>query len=224
MTVLPDPGTLGAWGLLFTSFVIGLSGAVMPGPVLASTVSHAARQGVKAGPLVVLGHAILEAGLLIALVLGLGPLLTRAGVAGFIGGAGALILVWLAWGMFRSLPSLTLAVEAGAMRASGPVRDGFLLSLANPYWSLWWATVGLSLTTMALETPLGWWGLGVFYVGHISSDLAWFWFVALVVAKGRRFINDTAYRWLVGCCAGFLVFFAVYFAWFAWDQLGGFLA
>ncbi|BEQ15381.1 LysE family transporter [Desulfoferula mesophila] len=219
MNALPDPGTLGAWGLLFTSFVIGLSGAVMPGPVLASTVSHAARQGMKAGPLVVLGHAILEAALLIALVLGLGPLLTRSGVAGAIGGIGALILLWLAWGMFRSLPSLTLSVEPGDMRAAGPVRDGFLLSLANPYWSLWWATVGLSLTTMALETPLGRWGLGVFYLGHISSDLAWFWFVALLVAKGRRFINDHAYRWLVGCCAGFLVLFALYFAWFAWERL-----
>lgn len=218
MTALPDPGTLGGWGLLFTSFVIGLSGAVMPGPVLASTVSHAARQGVKAGPLVVLGHAVLEAALLIALVLGLGPLLTRAGVAGAVGGVGALILLWLAWGMFRSVPSLTLDVQPGEVRATGPVRDGFLLSLANPYWSLWWATVGLSLTTMALETPLGWWGLGVFYLGHISSDMIWFCFVALVVAKGRRFINDTAYRWLVGCCAGFLVVFAVYFAWFAWGQ------
>lgn len=220
MNVLPDPAGLGAWGLLFTSFVIGLSGAVMPGPVLAVTVSHAARQGVVAGPLVVLGHAILEAALLIALVLGLGPLLTRSGVAGIIGGAGALILVWLAWGMFRSLPRLTLAVEPGAVRKAGPVCDGFLLSLANPYWSLWWATVGLSLTAMALETPLGWWGLAVFYAGHISSDLIWYLFVALVVAKGRRFINDTAYRWLVGCCAGFLIFFAVYFAWFAWEQLG----
>lgn len=220
MTALPDPASLGAWGLWFTSFVIGLSGAVMPGPVLAVTVSHVARQGVIAGPLVVLGHAILEAALLVALVLGLGPLLIRSGVAGVVGGVGALILVWLAWGMFRSLPRLTLSVEPGAARKAGPVRDGILLSLANPFWTLWWATVGLSLTAMALETPLGWWGLVIFYFGHISADFLWYLLVALLVAKGRRFINDTAYRWLVGVCAGFLVFFALYFGRFAWEELG----
>ncbi len=220
MNALPDPAGLGAWSLLATSFVIGLSGAVMPGPVLAATVTHAARQGVAAGPLVVLGHAILEAALLAALVLGLAPLLTKPSVAGTICGVGALILGWLAWGMFRALPGLSLELEAGKARVAGPVRDGILLSLANPYWSLWWATVGLSLTAMALETPLGWWGLVVFYLGHIGSDLAWYLSVSLVVAKGRRFINDTAYRGLVGGCAAFLVFFALYFAWFAWRQLG----
>ncbi|MCF8032637.1 MAG: LysE family translocator [Desulfarculaceae bacterium] len=221
MSPMPDPASLGAWSLLATSFVIGLSGAVMPGPVLAVTVTHAARQGVIAGPLVVLGHAILEAALLGALVLGLAPVLTNPTVAGVIGGVGALILVWLAWGMFRALPGLSLELESGKTRAAGPVRDGLLLSLANPYWSLWWATVGLSLTALALDTPLGWWGLVIFYVGHISSDFVWYLFVSLVVAKGRRFINDGAYRGLVGVCAAFLVFFAGYFGWFAWQQLGG---
>lgn len=219
MQALPDPATLTAWGLLATSFIIGLSGAVMPGPVLAGTVTHAARQGVLAGPLVVLGHAILEAALLLALVAGLGPILTRPTVGGLVGGVGAVILLWLALGMFKALPSLRLDLQQGRQGAAGPVRDGLLLSLANPYWSLWWATVGLSLVAMSLDSPLGWWGLVVFYVGHISADLVWYLFVSLVVAKGRRFINDLAYRVLVGVCAACMLFFGGYFAVFAWQQL-----
>lgn len=219
MQALPDPATLTAWGLLATSFIIGLSGAVMPGPVLAGTVTHAARQGVLAGPLVVLGHAILEAALLLALVAGLGPILTRPTVGGLVGGVGAVILLWLALGMFKALPSLRLDLQQGRQGAAGPVRDGLLLSLANPYWSLWWATVGLSLVAMSLDSPLGWWGLAVFYVGHISADLVWYLFVSLVVAKGRRFINDLAYRVLVGVCAACMLFFGGYFAVFAWQQL-----
>lgn len=219
MQGLPDPATLTAVGLLATSFIIGLSGAVMPGPVLAVTVTHAARQGVKAGPLVVLGHAILEAALLLALVLGLGPILTKPSVGGIVGGVGAIILLWMAFGMFKALPALKLDLHGGKQNAAGPVRDGFLLSLANPYWSLWWATVGLSLVAMALDSPLGWWGLVILYAGHIAADLSWYLFVSLVVAKGRRFINDLSYKVLVGFCAAFMLFFGGFFALFAWQQL-----
>jgi len=217
-----DPISLTWWGLLVSSFVIGLSGAVMPGPVLAVTITHAAKRGVKAGPLIVLGHGILEASLLVALVLGLGKVLTRPGVMGVVGGVGALILLWMGIGMFRSLPRLTLELSPeDEQRKAGPVRDGFLLSLANPYWALWWATVGLSLTVMAMDSGMGLWGLLVFYLGHISSDLAWYLLVAFLVAKGRRFLSDGIYRGLVGVCAGAILFFAGYFGIFAWQQLAG---
>jgi len=212
-------GQMGPVALATTAFGIGLSGAVMPGPVLAVTITHAARQGFKAGPLIVLGHALLEAALILALVAGLGPFLTKPLISGVIAGAGALILLWMGAGMLRSLPGLRLDLSSGAATSAGPVRDGVLLSLANPYWTIWWATVGLGLIAMAMESGLGWWGLLIFWLGHISSDLAWYSFVAAVVSKGRRFINDKIYRVVVGVCAVFLVGIAVYFGAFAWDKL-----
>ena len=217
-----DPSAIGQMGpvtLVVTAFIISLSGAVMPGPVLAVTVTHAARQGFRAGPLIVLGHAFLEAALLIALAAGLGPFLTKPTISGIIAGVGAVILLWMGAGMLRSLPGLKLDLEAGAATSAGPIRDGVLLSLANPYWSLWWATVGLSLTAMAMSSGLGWWGLLLFWLGHISSDLAWYSLVSAVVAKGRRFITDKIHRGVVGVCAVFLLGFAVYFGIFAWDKL-----
>ena len=219
MNAMPDPQSLTLGGLFISSFIIGLSGAVMPGPVLAVTITHAARLGVRAGPLIIAGHAILEASLLLALVLGLGAILTQPTVSGLVGGVGAVILLWMGMGMLRALPSLTLDMEATGARAAGPVRDGFLLSLANPYWSLWWATVGLSLMAVALKSGLGYVGIVFLFLGHISGDFLWYLAVALVVAKGRRFLTDRLHRGVVGVCALFLLGFALYFGFFAWEQL-----
>ncbi len=219
MSSLFDPAHLTLGSIFIGSFIIGFSGAVMPGPVLAVAITHSARLGARAGPLIVLGHAMLEAALLLALVAGLGAWLTLPAVSGAVGLVGGVILVWLGLGMFRSLPGLELDLDSGGRAGAGPVRDGVLLSLANPYWSLWWATVGLSLTAMAMDSGWGWWGLLIFWAGHISSDLAWYWLVSLVVAKGRRFITRRVYRWVVGICAGFLLFFAAFFGVFAWRQL-----
>ncbi|MFH1057500.1 MAG: LysE family transporter [Pseudomonadota bacterium] len=212
-------------GMFVTSFVVGLSGAVMPGTVLAVTITHSTRLGFKAGPLIILGHAILEGSLVAALALGLGNVLHRPLVSGAIGGGGSLILLWMAWGMLRSLPGLKLDLEPGAAapgglrHAAAPVKDGFLLSLVNPYFLLWWATVGLGLITMVVQKGLGALGLLVFYAGHISADLAWYSLVSLVVAKGRRWLSDRVHRAVVGTCALCLLGFGVYFGVFAWRQL-----
>lgn len=213
-----DPQGLTLWGVFVTSVLIGLSGAVMPGPITAMIITHAARMGVKAGPLVGVGHAALEALLLIALALGLGPVLSRPLVAGGIGAVGAVILAWLAVGMLRSLPGLHLDLEVRQGAASGPVRDGVLLSLVNPYWSLWWATIGISLMTMVSQAGLGWWGLLVFFLGHMVGDMSWFTLISGLVKGGRRFLNDRVYRVVVAVCAVFLLGFAAFFGVFAWQR------
>jgi threonine/homoserine/homoserine lactone efflux protein len=213
-------------GIAVTSFLVGLSGAMMPGPVLSVTIGEtvarvrasAPDQGqgrrrlqlwaALAGPLVVLGHGLLEVALIVAVLLGLGTVLTRTPVVGTVGLLGGAVLLWMGWGMFASLSTLRLDTVA-ADRRMHPVLAGILASLSNPYWALWWATVGLGY--IALSLRLGWIGLAFFYVGHILSDLAWYSAVSVALAMGRRLITDRAYRGLVTACAVFLVGFGLYF-------------
>ena len=63
--------------IFVSSFVIALSGAMMPGTLLTVTISESSRRGFIAGPLLILGHGILELSLLIAILLGLAPLFTQ---------------------------------------------------------------------------------------------------------------------------------------------------
>ena len=85
-------------------------------------------------------------------------------------------------------------------RAVAPL--AIAVSVANPYWIVWWATVGTKLTVDSLR--IGWSGPVAVFLGHIVSDLLWLTFVAALVGSGSRWLGDRAYRGLLGVCAAFL--------------------
>ncbi|MBU0516019.1 MAG: LysE family translocator, partial [Proteobacteria bacterium] len=101
----------------------------------------------------------------------------------------------------------SLELEAGSAGGLGPFWAGVLTSISNPYWVLWWATVG----PMVIRQRLSLAGVAAFFVGHVLSDLVWFSFVSGLVAGGRRFLNRPLYQGLVGVCAVVLIGFGIYF-------------
>jgi len=214
--------------IFVSSFIIALSGALMPGPLLAVTIRDTTRRGFIAAPLLVLGHGILELGLLALLMLGLAEWLKGEAATTVIALAGCSALLWMAVGMVREVRSLRFDPGAGASNAAGPdtgnarnlwrpVADGIIASISNPYWSLWWATIGLGY--LALSSGQGLTGVAFFFAGHILADAAWFLFVGLTVSAGRGRFTDRIYRGIVGVCAGFLFFFALSFGYFGVTKL-----
>lgn len=199
------------------SFAAGLSGALMPGPVLTATVAQALRRGRWAGPLIVLGHAFPEMAIL-ALVLGRGEaLLRRPAVLGAIGILGGLLLLAMGIDILRSrrraareTQNALRADRAGGPPLGHPVSAGILLSLTNPYWTLWWATFGLGLAGQALET-LGLAGLVIFFAGHILADFTWYSSVSFGVAAGRRSLPVSFFSGLLAVCGAAMLILAVKF-------------
>ncbi|MHB8908635.1 MAG: LysE family transporter [Syntrophales bacterium] len=206
-----------------SSFVIALSGALMPGPLLTATISESSQHGFITGPLMIAGHAILELTLVVALLLGLAPFLQQPAVFVATALVGSVILFWMAFGMFRSLPLLTLSWEGGPKHwTNHPIISGIWMSVANPYWIIWWATIGLGYILYSWR--FGFWGVAFFFAGHILADLIWYSLIAAAVAGGRHFITDRLYRSLIGVCAAFLVAFAGYFAYAGFAKLGALLS
>lgn len=197
--------------IFFSSFVLALSGAMMPGPLLTATISESTRHGAKAGPLLILGHGILELLLVTALLLGLAPLLKKDSVFTVVAVAGSIVLLWMAITMFRSLPRLRVEWEMEGSGHDRLVINGMLLSLANPYWTIWWASIGLGYILYSRQ--FGYPGVFFFFLGHIAADFSWYAVVSFAVGRGRRFFSDRLYRAVIGVCAAFLVLFAGYFAW-----------
>jgi threonine/homoserine/homoserine lactone efflux protein len=203
-------------GIFLGSFVIGLSGALMPGPMFVAVVGQSPRRGFWTGPTVVLGHGVLESLLVGAVILGLAEFLKNTTVLTVIAVAGGAMLLWMGIDMLRSAGKLSLLSEDSEAPAGGlvnvhPFWAGILTSLSNPYWILWWATIGLGYMIIARE--LGMSGLSAFLVGHVMAELVWYTVVSMLVTGGKRWLSDGLYRGIIRVCAVTLVFFAVYFGW-----------
>ncbi len=196
-----------------TSFLVGLSGAMMPGPVLTIAVSETYKKGFWAGPLIVLGHAILEFILVVGLVLGLSKILESGYVSAIIGIGGGLFLLWMGWDITRSSIRKQVSFNPQSSQqnpAFGPITAGITVSLSNPYWTIWWATVGAGFVIESLRYKFL--GLAFFYSGHILSDLLWYSFVSFAVVTGKKFLSDRIYRGILIVCGVFLIGLAVFFA------------
>ena len=196
---------------IVASFWVGLSGAMVPGPMLTVTISDSLKKGYKAGPLVVLGHYIAEITLMILLVLGLGWAIRSNTATMIIGGIGGLMLIYIGYSIAKSpVPSEIPGEEEESAAKRGSILSGIITSVTNPYFYLWWATVGWAFMLKGIELA-GIIGVLSFLVGHWGADLAWFSLVSFFTSKGRHVLPGKRYKIMMIVCGVFLVILGVYF-------------
>lgn len=196
-----------------TSFLVALSGALVPGPLFVLTVAETLRRGVLAGPLIVLGHMIAELLVVVLLVKGVGKYLLLPAVSTVMGYVGGSVLILMGIGAVLAAVKGQLSVQPGESGVQGglwgPTGAGVLGSVSNPYWLLWWATVGAQYVGLSL--PYGTMGVTSFFTGHILADLSWYSLVGLFVAGGRNLVGSRGYSVALGTCGLFLFGLGAYF-------------
>lgn len=212
-------GQLGpAASLFLAAFVVGLSGAMSPGPYLTVTIARTMRSGPTSAALMLVGHALLEAALLIGFAFGLQNFLMRPTVSSFLAVAGGAVLLWMAWGLGRGaytgsiVRDLETAEHVSGEPADshgGAIAQGAIVSLSNPYWTLWWATIGVKLASDGLA--IGPIGVLAFFLGHELADITWYAFVITAVARGKGLLTPTVYRVIMGVLAAALLYIGVRF-------------
>jgi len=197
-------------GIFFSSMLIGLSGAMMPGPMFTVCVAESYKKGFWAGPVMVLGHAIPELVLAVLFSIGLNKFLDDKTVVGTIGIVGGLFLGWLAVKIFVEVRrgvsvDLTAKKEVGW----GPLVAGIWTSVSNPGWIVWWATIGARYILLSLDHGII--GVVFFLVGHEMADLLWYGTVSFLVSRGRGRISDRIYHGVLYACSFMVLVFAVLF-------------
>jgi threonine/homoserine/homoserine lactone efflux protein len=199
---------------IFTlSFTIALSGALAPGPLLAATIAQTARHGAKTGPLLILGHAIVEIAMVTLIVLGCAQFINHPAILKGIAFAGAGILAYFGISLLVSLKSASIEPSRAPQSNRHLTLLGITMSLSNPYWSIWWLTIGMGLVLVAQKRGLT--GIAVFFTGHILADLAWYSFISYSLSKSASRMNIRVYKWLLGLCALLLIGFSVWFSLYA---------
>ena len=211
-----SPVALDALRLGAAAFLVGLSGAMSPGSYLTVTVARTMRRGPWSAALMLVGHALLEAALLIGFAFGLAVLLRLPLVIAVLGIVGGAVLLWMGAGLLRGAIDGTIAADleaaedaGGDEHPAGAIAQGAIVSISNPYWTLWWATIGVKLAADGLAIgPLG---IVAFFIGHELADVAWYAFVIYAVHAGRGLLSPRIYRVVIGALAVFLLYLGVRF-------------
>jgi threonine/homoserine/homoserine lactone efflux protein len=202
--------------IFFSSLLLGYTGAMMPGPLLTYDIERSLQGGWKKGLLVPLGHILFEMVLVLLIVLGMGAFLKLPWpqvVILFVGGG---MLLFFGGDMIRCAVkgTLQLTVKDGAVPKRGEnlgiiIKSG-MISVMNPYFLIWWASIGLGSFLLA-NTTLGIWGVILFYAGHALADLSWYFVISLFCDRISKWINGKIYRVIIMALGVALVGFSIWF-------------
>lgn len=125
------------------------------------------------------------------------------------------MLLWMGYGMIKDSSSAALDThvdESSQIKQkwhNNPIIAGMVISLSNPYWLIWWATIGLTLFAALSHNVLQ--VIAAFYLGHISGDIIWYLAVGGAVATGRKFIDQRVYGMIIKICGVILILLAALF-------------
>ena len=189
----------------FTAFLVGFSGAIVPGPMLTVSITESFKKGYKAGTSVVFGHVAAETGMVVLLGLSLSQILGLKAPFIAICVIGGAFLVFMGINLIKSgqgRASIQATPEKRTL-AYGPIYGGIITSLSNPFFFLWWFTVGAAFVFEGLRLA-GLVGLAAFLIGHWASDFSWYGFVSICTDRGAAIAGDRAYRIILISCGVFL--------------------
>jgi len=193
--------------LLFLLSVAGvsMSGVMMPGPMFAVTLAKSYRSQF-AGALIAIGHGLVEVPLILLIYFGFTSFLDNEAVKLAVSIAGGIVLLYLGVNMLRLR---TAVIESREELPLNSVVAGITTSIFNPYFLLWWATVGAALITRA--TDFGRTGIALLIPVHWLCDLVWLSLVAFLVYRTGRLWGRRVHSILFAGSALLLIGFGLWF-------------
>ena len=191
--------------ILLSVVVISFSGVMMPGPMFAVTLAKSYRSP-WAGAQIALGHAVIEVPLILLIYFGFAQFFQNTAVQLVLSILGGGMIIWLGIAMFRARAEV---VQKGKDLPYNAFTAGILTSGLNPFFLLWWATIG-SMLVMRLIS-FGTIGLILFIVVHWLCDLVWLSFVSSIIYRTHSLWGRKFQEWLFIACSLLLIGFGAWF-------------
>ncbi len=191
--------------VLLSVVVISLSGVMLPGPMFAVALAKSFRSP-WAGAWISLGHAVIEVPLILLIYFGFAHFFENSIVRLVLSILGGGMVIWLGISMFRSRAGV---VTQGKDLPYSAFTAGIITSGLNPFFLLWWATIGSLLVMKFVEFGAG--GLTLFIVVHWLCDLFWLSLVAVVVYKTHSLWGRKVQEWVFIASSLLLAGFGIWF-------------
>ena len=197
--------TLLEFGLMVIT--ISVSGVMAPGPLFAANVAYGTRGGWKTGIKMAGGHTIVELPLVILLGIGAISFTAFPQFREYISILGAISLFVFAGLQVRTTLRKS---DSGNLPKHGPFFIGILLSALNPFFLIWWITIGFKLISDAILL-YSFAGIGIMFGFHIWMDYAWLGTVGFLSSRGKKILSAKNYKIFMITLSGVLVYFGINF-------------
>ena len=192
----------------FLVIIISASGVMAPGPLFAANIAYGLKEGTKSGVKMAIGHTIVEFPLVILLGIGVFSLEIFPEFRILVSIFGAVTLFAFAAMQIRTV--LQGKKDNTSKPKQGPLVTGIVLSVLNPFFILWWLTIGFKLI---LDAMLIWAfaGILIVFVLHIWMDFAWLGIVSFLASKSSKIISNKNYKVLMTGLSIMLIYFGIVF-------------
>ncbi|NNM36520.1 MAG: LysE family transporter [Nitrosopumilus sp.] len=187
---------------------ISASGVMAPGPLFAANVSYGLRDGAKSGIKMAVGHAIVEFPLIVLLGIGVFSLETFPEFRILISILGAITLFVFAILQIKTV--LQNKKNHKTKPKQGALISGIIFSALNPFFIIWWLTIGFKLISDAM---LIWAfsGIIVVFLLHIWMDFVWLGGVSFLASKSTQILSNRNYKALMIGLSLILIYFGITF-------------
>ena len=190
-----------------TVVLVSTSGVLSPGPLFFANLIYGSKYGYKAGLKCSYGHTIVELPLILLLAFGVLSLEAFPAFKPTIGIVGGITLI--AFSIIQIIFAIKKKQSTVETRHS-PLLIGIIFSALNPFFIIWWLTIGMKMITDALILA-SMVGLAFMFITHIWMDYAWLTTIAHLAKKGVKVIGSKYYSILLLVLSAALIYLGANF-------------
>jgi len=195
-------------GFLGLVIIISASGVMSPGPLFAANVMYGLREGKISGIKMAIGHTIVEFPLIVLLGVGFFSIESVPEIRTVITIFGAVGLFGFAILQIRAVTKEKFSIETKS--GQGPFVAGILLSALNPFFIIWWLTIGLVLISESIQN-FGIIGIVILFLFHIWMDYAWLFTIAAFSSKAKNYLSKRNFKIIIFGLSIVLIYFGIDF-------------
>lgn len=198
--------------LLVSSFVLALSFCAPPGIITAETIRRGTARGFIPALFVQFGSLVGDTTWAAIALTGLAFLIHNPVSKAILSIIGIVFMLKLAWDAFKDARTEKELNISSPASARGDFASGAFLSLGNPLNIVFWTGLGTTVFASIAGGPQLV-HFVTFFAGFLGGAILWCFFMAVLVAWGRKFITPTFFRWVNILCGIALGFFALNLGW-----------